>query len=109
MEDRVGYSVRTDWRTLVAVSLMGFLLATVTAKAQLPGAVTQLTPSANQRYLVDQKGDPFLLQGDAAWSLIVATESDAEVEQYLENRRQKGFNTILVNLHRTQVLQASLH
>jgi len=51
----------------------------------------------NKRYLVDQNNVPFLLQGDAAWSLIVAL-TKAETEQYLKNRRQKGFNTILVNL-----------
>jgi hypothetical protein len=52
---------------------------------------------ANKRYLVDQKGAPFLMQGDAAWSVIVGL-NDAEVEQYLRNRHQKGFNSIQVNL-----------
>jgi len=51
----------------------------------------------SRRYLVDQKNVPFLLQGDAAWSLIVGL-TKAETEQYLKNRCQKGFNTILVNL-----------
>jgi len=53
--------------------------------------------SANKRYLVDQKDRPFLVQGDSPWSLIVA-EDDAGVEQYLKNRREKGFNAIIVNL-----------
>jgi hypothetical protein len=97
MQHRSGNSGRSDRRILVAVWLVGFLLVTVTGEAQTPGAVTQLSPSANKRYLVDQNGTPFLLQGDAAWSLIVALP-DADVEQYLKNRREKGFNTILVNL-----------
>jgi hypothetical protein len=51
----------------------------------------------NRRYLVDQNNVPFLLQGDAPWSLIVGL-TKPEAEQYLENRRQKGFNTLMVNL-----------
>jgi hypothetical protein len=47
--------------------------------------------------LVDQHDLPFLMQGDAAWSLIVAL-NDADVEQYLRNRRDNGFNTVLVEL-----------
>ena len=49
------------------------------------------------RYFVDQNNHPFLMQGDSAWSLIVGATKD-EAEQYLENRRRKGFNTIIVNL-----------
>jgi hypothetical protein len=59
--------------------------------------VYPLKVSENKRYLVDQNNVPFLLLGDAAWSLIVAL-TEEEVEQYLENRHEKGFNTILVNL-----------
>lgn len=53
--------------------------------------------SENRRHLADTRGVPFLLVGDAAWSIITAL-SKAEAEQYLEDRRKKGFNTILVNL-----------
>lgn len=53
--------------------------------------------SSNGRYLVDAGGAPFLLHGDTAWSLIVQLTND-EAEEYLENRRQKGFNAILFNL-----------
>jgi hypothetical protein len=56
-----------------------------------------LRAEAGKRYLVDHEGKPFLLHGDAAWSLI-AQATDAEVDQYLESRRQMGFNAILVNL-----------
>jgi len=51
----------------------------------------------NQRYLIDQSDKPFLLQGDAPWSLIVGI-SRGEVERYLSDRKEKGFNTLLVNL-----------
>jgi hypothetical protein len=46
---------------------------------------------------VDAQGNPFLLRGDAPWSLIVQLTNE-EAEQYLEDRRQKGFNAVLVNL-----------
>jgi hypothetical protein len=82
---------------LLAACVIAVLLEALAAKAQSASAVTQLAVSANQRYLVDQRGEPFLLQGDAAWSIIVALP-DAGVEQYLKNRRDKGFNAILVNL-----------
>jgi len=37
------------------------------------------------------------MQGDAAWSLIVGL-NQTEVEEYLKNRRDKGFNTVMVEL-----------
>jgi hypothetical protein len=46
---------------------------------------------------VEQNGTPFLVQGDAPWSIISGLTREEE-EQYLENRRQKGFNSIIVNL-----------
>ena len=56
-----------------------------------------LAVSGNHRYLVDAENVPFLLQGDAAWSLMV-TLGKADVSLYLSNRREKGFNAVLVNL-----------
>ena len=49
------------------------------------------------RYVVDQSGQPFLIQGDAPWSLISGLTKN-EAEMYLEDRRRKGFNSIIVNL-----------
>ena len=53
--------------------------------------------SPDRRHVVDQAGAPFLLVGDAPWSIIPGLTREEE-EQYLENRRQKGFNSIIVNL-----------
>ena len=53
--------------------------------------------STDHRYLVDRSGTPFLVQGDAAWSLISGL-TDEEAETYLEARRRLGFNAIIVNL-----------
>ena len=50
-----------------------------------------------KRYLVDAAGQPFLIQGDAAWSLI-ADLTREEADLYLDDRQARGFNTLLVNL-----------
>ena len=84
-------------RVLVAACVMCTVLMMPAAKGQSRGGVTPLTVSENHRYLVDQNHVPYLLQGEAAWSLIVVP-SDQEVEQYLKNRRDKGFNAVLVEL-----------
>jgi hypothetical protein len=46
---------------------------------------------------VDSRGTPYLLQGDAGWSLIANTTKE-EATAYLQNRHAKGFNAVLVNL-----------
>jgi hypothetical protein len=56
-----------------------------------------LTTAPGARYLIDAAGAPFLLHGDSPWSLIGdLSREDALV--YLEDRRARGFNTILVSL-----------
>ena len=51
----------------------------------------------DHRHLVDQTGAPFLVQGDAAWSLISGLTKE-EATQYLDARRRQGFNSVIVNL-----------
>jgi hypothetical protein len=53
--------------------------------------------STSGSYLVDQAGRPFFINGEAAWSLI-GQLSKPDAELYLENRRQKAFNVVLVRL-----------
>lgn len=72
--------------------------------ATIPAAPTNsvsasfpLRKVAGQRYLVDQAGRPFLLHGEAAWTLLVQLTRE-EVERYLEDRQKRGFNTLLVDL-----------
>ncbi len=56
-----------------------------------------LRPNLGERHLEDATGEPFLLHGDTAWSLIGdLTREDAEL--YLSDRNQRGFNTLLVSL-----------
>lgn len=74
-----------------------------------PGTLQTLGPSGNlsgifplsvspsRRHLVDANNRPFFIHGDAAWSLVAQlSRKDADI--YLSDRRNKGFNTILVNL-----------
>jgi len=49
------------------------------------------------RHLVDQRGVPFLIKGDAAW-LALVNLSEEEQEHYLRDRAAKGFNLVEVML-----------
>jgi hypothetical protein len=72
--------------------------ATVTVGSAPPGPyVYPLAVGPTGRYLVDQNGKPFLMVGDAAWSLI-AQLADTAADSYLANRQQLGFDAVLVNL-----------
>jgi hypothetical protein len=65
--------------------------------ASIAVASAALHVSPDGRRLVDQSGEPFLMVGDTAWSLMVQlTLPEADI--YLQNRRDKGFNLVLVNL-----------
>jgi len=60
-------------------------------------AAYPLRVGPDRRRLVDRTGVPFLLHGEAAWSLITALTCE-EAELYLSDRAHKGFNSIIVNL-----------
>jgi Protein of unknown function (DUF4038)/Putative collagen-binding domain of a collagenase len=59
--------------------------------------VFPLAVEPGKRYLIDAAGEPFLIHGDTAWSLIAQLTRE-EAELYLDDRRARGFNAILVNL-----------
>lgn len=63
----------------------------------LGAAAYPLEISPNGRYLVDQNGAPFLINGETPWSLMTAV-TKSQVEFFLEDRRQRGFNAVLVEL-----------
>jgi hypothetical protein len=46
---------------------------------------------------VDAASKPFFVNGDTPWSLMVQTTRE-QADQYLEDRRLKGINAVLVNL-----------
>src|SRR5262245_27931077 len=56
-----------------------------------------LKASANNRYLVDQDNEPFLMVGDAPQNLI-ANLSQVEAARYMANRQKYGINTLWINL-----------
>ena len=53
--------------------------------------------SANGRYLVDQSGNPFLMNGDSDWDLAWKLNA-ADQNTFLANRQTNGFNTVLTDL-----------
>jgi hypothetical protein len=56
-----------------------------------------LRVSDSKRYLVDQNNRPFLYHADTGWQLIWKL-TKGEAELYLENRRQKGFTAVQLQL-----------
>jgi hypothetical protein len=62
-----------------------------------PATSFPLRVSSNRRRLLEPTGRPFLIQGDAAWSLIANTTIDGTT-RYLDERRALGFNTIMVSV-----------
>jgi Protein of unknown function (DUF4038) len=56
-----------------------------------------LVARPGQHYLEDAAGKPFLIHGDAAWSLIAQLPRE-QVDLYPDDRRARGFNTVLINL-----------
>lgn len=73
------------------------LTAAISATSAATAAVFPLKVSDNRRYLVGQNNEPFLIQGCAGWGLV-ANISKPDAELYLENRRVKGFNAVIVRL-----------
>jgi len=53
--------------------------------------------SDNRRYLVDDNGTPFFYLADTAWFLFYMLDRK-ETEEYLRNRREKGFTVIMACL-----------
>jgi hypothetical protein len=92
-------------RSLVVLAGVGALAALGFARSGVaelrPAEVAQtrfpVHVAPGGRHLVDANGKPFLMVGDAAWSLVAQLETK-EVKTYLDDRRKRGFNTILFNL-----------
>lgn len=63
----------------------------------ISNAAFPLHVAPGSRYLADAAGTPFLMQGDSPWSLMVQLTRE-QVDQYLDDRRARGFNTLLTSL-----------
>lgn len=86
----------TDF-SLSCTSANGTTARTVRVAVGPTSSIFPLHTESGKRFLIDAQGHPFLIQADAAWSLIVQLTA-AQAETYLEDRRAKGFNAVLVNL-----------
>jgi len=53
--------------------------------------------SADDRYFIDQAGEPWFGLGDTAWSLI-GQLGPRDVDRYLDDRAARGFNLVLANV-----------
>jgi hypothetical protein len=71
--------------------------ATTTTVPPPPKPPLATSVSANGRYLLDQNGKPFLVNGDSAWFLAPGL-SAADQATYLADRAANGFNTVGTNL-----------
>jgi len=71
-------------------------LAALAAQAAAPSRFP-LRVSADRRHLDDADGRPFLVVGDAAWSLIAQLDGPA-ISAYLDDRARRGFTALIVNL-----------
>ena len=77
--------------------LLAFAFALPIMQANGATAAFPLRVSADRHYLEDSDGKPFLLVGDTAWSLLAQLGED-NIRRYLDDRAQRGFNSIIVNL-----------
>ena len=80
-----------------AAMVLGCVLLALAGSSMAVTPDYPLKRGSNPRHLVDQNNRPFLIHGDAPWSLMVQPTRE-EAEQYLRNRHRKGFNSIIVNL-----------
>jgi hypothetical protein len=62
-----------------------------------PNVAYPLKVGPTRRYLVDQRGRPFMIVGDSPQSLIVNL-SLADAKTYIADRKTLGFNALWVNL-----------
>jgi Protein of unknown function (DUF4038)/Putative collagen-binding domain of a collagenase len=117
----VSWIIASRKRTVIALGLVGLLVAGAVAyhlrwswalslpKAAnvQPAPVARLLPTHSPayplkvgptgRYLVDHKGRPFLIVGDAPQSLVVNL-SLRQAGRYFANREAAGFNSLWINL-----------
>lgn len=73
----------------LSIALLFLIAASASANPAYP-----LKLKAGARYLVDQNNTPFFIQGDAPWELM-QNLNGSDTQQYITNRANKGYNTIL--------------
>ena len=63
------------------------------ARDQVPTKQWKLRVSQNGHYIIKEDGTPFFWLGDTGWEMLHRL-SRQEIEDYLQNRKEKGFNVI---------------
>ena len=92
------WHVRELGRVSDCDSTVRLLFASLILFPLVAGAVSwPLKINAGNRYLEDQSGTPFFIMGEAPWSRIIANTTN-EWKEYLTNRLNKGWNTVLVQI-----------
>lgn len=79
-----------------ALLALSIFLAMPVAHA-FQAATYPLHVSDDRTHLIDAEGRPFLIHGDTAWALIAELTRE-EVDHYLADRRERGFNTLVASL-----------
>ncbi|HEY6736192.1 MAG TPA: DUF4038 domain-containing protein [Candidatus Saccharimonadia bacterium] len=79
----------------VALVAVGWLAVT---RTHAGAYVYPLKVSTNKRYLVDQNNKAFPLTVDTAWTWLAAVPTRSEADEYLDDRKSQGFNTIISNM-----------
>ena len=83
-------------RSFKKISLL-FCLAVLQFLQTTAQTLPRIKISANKRFFVTADNKPFFWLGDTGW-LLFSKLNMKEAEQYLEDRKQKGFNVIQVML-----------
>src|SRR5690242_19803548 len=82
--------------TVVIIGLLVMASSTVATHAQDATTVLpRIAVSENRHFLITEDGKPFFWLGDTAWELLARLNEDQTL-QYLDNRRDNGFNAIQV-------------
>ena len=77
--------------------LFGFLALMLACLLASASPAWPIKKSANGRYLVDSAGTPFFVVGDSPHSML-CNLSDADVTNYIVDRKNHGFNAIYFEL-----------
>jgi PKD repeat protein len=88
---------QTTTYTLACTGSGGTATAAATVTVTAAAVAFPLKSPAGTRRLVDGNGRPFLVVGDAPWSLVTGL-SKADAIVYLNDRKRLGFNTLVVNI-----------
>ena len=79
---------------LLLILVFAFGACTSKVKEDKKG-LPALKVSENQRFLVDENGNPFFWLGDTGWLLFTKLNRE-DADKYLTDRAKKGFNVIQI-------------